>query len=120
VVRISPDVGRNRIVIKLSGAPTSVETAVCDRELREALSRLRPPVDVLSDIRELETLEALLRDEFLHLGGILHEFGVRKVVRVVGKSAVAAVQMERISRKLKGHTAHLAFSMDEAEQVFGK
>ena len=120
MVRISPDVGRNRILIQLSGAPDSAELTVIEAELRAALSRLRPPVDVLSDIRELETMEALVGEDFRRIGGILQSFGVRKVVRVVGRSAHAAVQMERLSRHLKGHTAHLAFSLDEAEQVFGK
>ena len=120
MVRISPDVGRNRIVITLSGAPSSAEVTVVEQELRAALGRLRSPVDVLSDIRELETMEGLVGDDFRRLGGVLHGFGVRKVVRVVGKSAQAAVQMERMSRQLKGHTAHLAFSFEEAEQVFGK
>ena len=120
VVRISPDVGRNRVIIQLSGAPSSLDAAVTERALRDALSRLRPPVDVLSDIRELETMEALLGEDFKRMGGILHSFGVRKVVRVVGRSVHAAVQMERIARQLNRHTAHLAFSMDEAEQVFGK
>lgn len=120
MVRISPDVGRNRVIIQLCGSPTSAHWATCERELEDALSRLRPPIDVLSDIRELETIEALTAEHFRRLGVSLHGFGVRKVVRVVGKSTVAAVQMERISRQLNDHTAHLAFSMDEAEQVFGK
>jgi hypothetical protein len=75
---------------------------------------------VLSDIRELDTMEAFLPENFSRLSGILREFGVRKVVRVVGKKAQAAVQMERLSRHIKGHTAHLAFSLEEAEAVFGK
>ena len=120
MVRITPDVGRNRVLIQLSGAPTSAQAVASERELRDALSRLRSPVDVLSDIRELDTLEFFLSDDFSRLGGILREFGVRKVVRVVGKKAQAAVQMERLSRQMKGHTAHLAFSFEEAEQVFGK
>lgn len=120
MVRISPDVGRNRVIIQLCGAPSSTHAAVTEVALRDALSRLRSPVDVLSDIRELVTLDALLGEDFKRLGGILRDFGVRKVVRVVGRSAQAAVLMERISRQLNGHTAHLAFSMDEAEQVFGK
>jgi hypothetical protein len=77
-------------------------------------------VDVLNDIRELESLDGQLTDDFKRLGEILREFGVRKVVRVVGKSTQAAVHLQRVSRQLKDHAAHLAFSMDEAEQVFGK
>jgi hypothetical protein len=120
VVRISPDVGRNRVLIQLSGAPTSTDAATCERELRDALSRLRAPVDVLSDIRELETMESFDAENFLRLGEMLKAFGVRRVVRVVGRRATAAVHMQRMSRQLKGHTAHLAFSMEEAEQVLGK
>ena len=120
MVRISPDVGRNRVLIQLSGAPTPAEAVAGERELREALTRLRAPVDVLSDIRELETMESLQLEDFRRIGDVLRAFGVRKTVRVVGKSAQAAVHMERLSRRLKGHTAHLAFSMDEAEQVLGK
>jgi hypothetical protein len=120
VVFISPDVGRNRVIIKLSGNPTSAHSAEGERELREALTRLRPPVDVLSDIREVASLDGYLLEDFRRLNLILREFGVRKVVRVVGKSAQAAVHMERLSRQIPNHTAHLAFSIEEAEQVFGK
>ena len=120
MVRITPDVGRNRVLIQLSGVPTSAEALASERELRDALSRLRSPVDVLSDIRELDSMESFSPDDFSRLGGILRSFGVRKVVRVVGKRALAAVQMERLSRHMKDHTAHLAFSLEEAEQVFGK
>ena len=120
MVRISPDVGRNRVIIQLSGAPTSADAITCERELHDTLTRLRSPVDVLSDIRELETMDAFSPEHFLKLGEILRAFGVRKVVRVVGRRAQAAVHMQRMARQLKSHTAHLAFSMDEAEQVFGK
>ncbi len=120
MVRISPDVGRNRIIILWSGAPTSVEAVTAERELREALSRLRPPIDVLSDIRELETMETFPAEDFRRLNAALSAFGLKKIVRVVGRRALAAVHMERLSRQVPGHTAHLAFSLDEAEQVFGK
>jgi hypothetical protein len=120
VVRISPDVGRNRVVIQLAGSPSAEMVAEAERELHEALSRLRSPVDVLSDIRELNAMNETLVEGFKQIGGILGKFGVRRVVRVVGKSAQAAVHMERLSRQLKNHAAHLAFSMEEAEQVFGK
>lgn len=120
MVRISPDVGKNRVIIKFSGSPGSDGALMAERELRAALERLRPPIDVLSDIRELQSLDRLLAEDFKRVSEILREFGVKKVVRVVGKSAQAAVHMQRLSRHLNGHTAHLAFSMEEAEQVFNK
>lgn len=120
MVRISPDVGKNRVIITFSGSPSSQGVSGAERELRSALERLRPPIDVLSDIRELQSLDHLLAEDFKRVSEILREFGVKKVVRVVGKSAQAAVHMQRLSRQLNSHTAHLAFSMDEAEQVFSK
>ncbi len=120
MVRISPDVGRNRILIELAGKPTPDMHAHAERDLRDALSRLRAPVDVLSDIRELQCMDEGLVESFRKIGEQLGAFGVRRVVRVVGKSAQAAVHMERLSRQLKHHGAHLAFSMQEAEQVFSK
>lgn len=120
MVRIEPDVGRNRIVITISGSPTGASYAEAERAMRSALERVRSPVDVLSDIRELEVLDEKLVEYFRSLGLILGKFGVRRVVRVVGKSTRGAVQMERLARSLKNHEAHLAFSLQEAEQVFGK
>lgn len=120
MVRISPDVGRNRVLIQLAGSPTPEMCASAMKDLHDSLSRLRAPVDVLSDIRELEGLSDSLVEHFRAAGKVLGRFGVRKVVRVVGKSAQAAVHMQRLSRQLADHNAHLAFSMHEAEQVFSK
>lgn len=120
MVRITPDVGRNRINIELRGVVTNAHLATAEEQLASALTRVRAPVDVLSDIRELEALDESILESFRTLGQKLGAFGVRKVVRVVGKSAKAAVHMERLSRQLKNHAAHLAFSMEEAEAVFLK
>lgn len=118
MVRISPDVGRNRIHIELRGVVSNGDFVSADEQLTSAISRLRAPVDVLSDIRELEAVDDNVLEGFRLLGTRLGTFGVRKVVRLVGKSAKAAVLMERLSRGLKNHAAHLAFSMEEAEAVF--
>jgi hypothetical protein len=120
VVRISPDVGRNRILIELSGVVSAADLSSTREQLIHTLGRLRAPVDVLSDIRELDGFDEAVLDAFRALGEELGRFGVRKVVRVVGKRASAAVHMERLARTLKRHSAHLAFSMEEAEAVFQK
>jgi plasmid stabilization system protein ParE len=108
------------LVITFSGAADPGRAAAVEQELKEALERLRAPIDVLSDIRELQSLEGVAADDFRRITDHLRRFGVKKVVRVVGKSAQAAVHMQRLSRQLQGHTAHLAFSMEEAEAVFSK
>jgi hypothetical protein len=113
VVRITPDVGRNILFLELSGRPTEAEVALVEGQLTEVLARLKPPFDVVSDVRRLESLDALPLPDATRVASLLAKTRVRRVVRVVGKSSAAAMQMERVARVL-GHSAHLAFSPDEA------
>lgn len=119
VVRISPDVGRNFLLMEISGRPVSADLAPAEAQVREAIKRLRSPFDVLSDVRGLESLDDLPVADAKRLGELLAQAKVRRVVRVVGKSSTAAIQMERIARSL-GHSAHLAFSREEAEALLAQ
>lgn len=118
MVEIEPDVGRNRLIIRFVGQVDKDALPVAERQLTEALSRLRPPIDVLSDIRELTGFGEGLTDEFKRVSRVIGAFGTRRIVRVVGRSAQAAVLMARMARHLRNHEAHLAYSLEEAEQVF--
>lgn len=123
MVRINPEVGKNRLVVEFSGRVSVDELQLAVSHAKVALERLKAPVDLLSDIRQLEGMVAL--DEpttkaFRELAGTIGYFGVRKVVRVVGKSAMAAVHLEKLSRSVKNHAAQLAFSLDEAESVLSR
>lgn len=118
VVSISPDVGRNRLVIELVGLVGPEHFTLAEVQLKQALPRLTAPFDVLSDVRRLEGIHS---DAMVHaqsLGEAIRKAGVRRVVRVVGKSANGAVHMERVARQL-GHAARLAFSLEEADEVLG-
>lgn len=117
MVRISPDVGRNRLLIELSGRVGAEHLTTARLQLNEALTRLHKPFDVLSDVRGLEGLADDALAGAKELGAAIRVAGARKVVRVVGKSKDGALHMERLARQL-GHAAHLAFSLEEAEAVF--
>ncbi|MDX2011919.1 MAG: hypothetical protein SFW67_17130 [Myxococcaceae bacterium] len=119
MVRITPDVGRNILLLELSGRPTAADASHAEALLREAIMRLRAPFDVLSDVRGLESLDDLPLADAKRVGEVLTKAKVRRVVRVVGKSSAAAIQMERIARLL-GHSAHLAFSREEAESLLSQ
>lgn len=119
MVRIAPDVGRNFLLIELAGRPTSDEVAAAVAQAQEAVKRLRSPFDVISDVRNLESLESIPVADAKRVGQVLAEAKVRRVVRVVGKSGAAAIQMERIAREL-GHSAHLAFTREEAEALLAQ
>lgn len=119
MVRISPDVGRNFLLLEFSGRPEPSELADAEAQLLLAIKRLRSPFDVLSDVRNLDSLEGIPLAEARRLGRLLGSAKIRRVVRVVGKSSAAAIQMERIAREL-GHSAHLAFSREEAEALLAQ
>lgn len=116
MVSISPDVGRNRLVIELAGLVGLEHLAPAEAQLKAALPRLTSPFDVLSDVRRLEGIQSDAMPHLQALGEVMRKAGVRRVVRVVGKSATGAVHMERIARQL-GHAARLAFSLEEADAV---
>ena len=116
MVTVTPDVGKNRLVLEFRGRPGVEHLPAIESQLRISISRLKAPFDVLSDVRALEGFEVPL-DEMQRLAMIIAAERPRRVVRVVGKSAAGAVHMERLARLIK-HSAHLAFSLEEAEQVF--
>jgi hypothetical protein len=119
VVRISPDVGKNRLVIELVGQVGPEHFPQAEAQLKQALPRLRAPFDVLSDVRRLDGIHPDAMPLAQSIGEAIRAAGVRRVVRVVGKSANGAVHMERVARLL-GHAARLAFSLEEAERVLGR
>ncbi|MDP1921542.1 MAG: hypothetical protein Q8L14_35200 [Myxococcales bacterium] len=119
MVRIEPDVGRNFLLLEISGRPTSADVEPAEAQVREAIKRLRAPFDVLSDVRNLESLDDLPLADARRIGELLSRAKIRRVVRVVGKSSTAAIQMERVARSL-GHSAHLAFSREEAEALLAQ
>ena len=82
----------------------------------QALERLRPGFDMVSDLSGVTRLPPESTGQLRRIIEAARAKGYRRAVRVVGRSAVAAVQFERISRALS-HEAYLAFSMEEAERL---
>jgi len=102
--------------MRLSGRVTASEIAAFAAELRASLARLRPPFDVLNDIRRLEAFDGLEPDQLKPMVEMLRQTGVRKVVRIVGRSKDGALLMSRLGR-LIGTDGHLAYSPEEAEAL---
>lgn len=116
MISFQVDVGKNRLVVTLTGAPTQAEFDVAFEESRAQVKRLRAPFDVLHDAAQLESIEALQVDRVMSAMKEFFALGVRRLVLVAGKSRHGAVAFEKVSRHA-GHAAHLAFSRAEAESV---
>ncbi len=119
MIAIDVDIARNRLVLTLKGRPSNAQFEQARAQVTQAITRLKPPFDLLSDVSELESLEQIESPQLSAVVALVLSGGVRRTVRVVGKSARGALQMERIARSLNHH-AYLAFSLDEAEQVFAQ
>jgi hypothetical protein len=102
--------------LEVSGRPTSADIAQAEDDIRASVVRLRVPFDVISDVRALESLEEVTMADAQRVGTLLSKAKVRRVIRVVGRSSAAAIHMERLARAL-GHSAHLAYSREEAESL---
>jgi len=85
-------------------------------ELREALSRMGPRFDMISDVSAADTLSAEVVERIRQMGKLIVDTGLRTHVRVVGRSSQAALQFQRISRTV-GYDSRLAYSMTEAEAL---
>ncbi len=108
--------GKNRLYFTMSGTVGQVEAqAAADQVIREVV-RLRPGFDTISSISGLEPLEKAALEEIRRINAFLVTLQRGRLIRVVGRSAQAAVQFERLSRS-HGYSAQLAFSLAEAERI---
>lgn len=109
-------VGKNRLVFKLAGELTLKELAEAGDQLLHEVRRLRPGLDFVTDIREVDSVPDFPADAGRQFSDLLVEMKVRRVVRVVGKKAKVALAFERCSRAY-GLSANLAYSIEEAERL---
>src|SRR5262249_46236560 len=80
------------------------------------IAKLMSHFDVVTDIAGVDTLLPDVMARATELEVLLHHRGGKRIVRVVGRSSGAAVQLERVSRDA-GKEAYLAFSLAEAEKL---
>ena len=84
--------------------------------MKAEVLKLRPGFDTISDISGLEPLLPEALEHIREVNAFLLTRQRGRLIRVVGKSAQAAVQFERLS-KHHGYSAELAFSLEEAERI---
>lgn len=113
-VRVRP--GKNRLYFTMRGAVTEEEARAAAEELTRQLPQLRAGFDTITDINGLEPLSPDALAQIKRGNDQLMRVKPGRVIRVVGRSALAAVQFEKLS-KAHGHSAQLAFSLEEAERL---
>ncbi|WP_205525481.1 STAS domain-containing protein [Pyxidicoccus trucidator] len=109
-------VGKNRLVVRIWGDLDDAEARQIGDAAVRAVDRLRPGLDILSDLSGLTRVPVECAAQLRRIVEAAQARGLRQVVRVVGRSAEAALQFQRISRSI-GYEAYLAFSLEEAERM---
>ncbi|MCP3144140.1 STAS domain-containing protein [Pyxidicoccus xibeiensis] len=109
-------VGKNRLLVRMWGEIDDAEARQVGDAAVRAIDRLRPGFDMVSDMSGVVRVPPETPGQLRRIVEAARAKGYGRTVRVVGRSAAAALQFERISRAL-GHEAHLAFSMEEAERL---
>jgi plasmid stabilization system protein ParE len=116
VFEVEARIGKNWLVVRIWGDVDDAEARQVGDAAVQAIERLRPGMDLLSDPSGLTRVPPECATQLRRIVEAARAKGFRRVVRVVGRSTEAALQFERISRAM-GHEAHLAFSLEEAERL---
>lgn len=117
MVKLQIHPGKNRLYVTLTDEVLEEELVAAQDSLRQQLDRLRPGFDVVNDISGVSAIGPSAAQLFAEIASPVAKLGVRRVVRVVGRSTEAARLFESATRKLQIPGAFLAFSREEAERM---
>ncbi len=110
------DAEKNVIYLKFIGAFSKEEMLATNDKTISLIKGLKPGFTAINDISKytVSTPEAA---ELITVGGKkLLTHGMKRLIRIVGESAVAQMQFQRTS-KHAGYQAHTVSSLEEAEKL---
>lgn len=116
IIEVQANVGKNRLFIRIEGRVDDAQVRSFADVVIKEMDRLRPGFDVVSDLTRAEPLGPEGSAQLRRVLEVQRERKVGRAVRIVGRSAQAALQFARDSKDLQ-HEPYLAFSREEAEQL---
>jgi hypothetical protein len=115
-VEIQPDIGKNRLFIRIEGRLEDSDARAVGDEIIRAMDRLRPGFALISDLSQAEPMGPQGVEQLKRIILVSRERKVGQMVRIVGRAAQAALQFARTSKEYQ-HEPYLAFSREEAERL---
>ena len=110
------DAGKNVIYMKFTGAFTEEEMTAANEKTLSLAKGLKPGFTAVNDITEY-TVSGPEAAELITVGGKkMLDRGMKRLIRIVGESAIAQMQFQRTS-KHAGYQAHTVASLEEAEEL---
>ena len=108
--RADIDREHNRLILRWVDSLNITEIDQLQAEITTLLPQLRPGFDCISDIANMRPTSHHVADHIEKLQAYLHQAGMRRVVRIVGKGGgahIASVQMDRTAAAAGYQTIHV-------------
>jgi len=108
--RAEIDPEHNRLILRWVDSLGVTEVDRLQAEIDTLLPRLRPGFDCISDIANMRPTSQHVAERIEKLQAFLHESGMRRVVRIVGKGGgarIASTQMDRTAEQAGYATIHV-------------
>jgi hypothetical protein len=110
------DKQKNRLYIVLSGFVDAEEMKANSDETIEVTKQLKPGFDVITDISNFKPTTPEATKHIERVQANFKAAGVRRGVRVVGESAITAMQFSRTGKHV-GYESHNVATLAEAEKL---
>jgi hypothetical protein len=117
---IRTDLTKNRLYVTLYGFSSMSQVNDTIREMEEAVHRLKPGFDVVTDISNYKPALPEIAQAIQQMQVFLKQSGMRRAVRIVSTAAqsprIASLQFSRTSQAI-GYEAEIVSSVAEADRL---
>jgi hypothetical protein len=113
---IKADVQKNRLYVILVGFFHYDEMKACTDKTIEAVKKLKPGFDVITDLSKFNPVGKDTLDEVARGQSFFKQSGIRHGIRVEGKAALANLQFSRTGKAVD-YNPNIVATMEEAEKL---
>ena len=118
--KVTADLKNNRLTIELRGKVSKSEVERIYTDIRFCAGDLKQGFDVITDMRNCQIGYLAGALTFKRIMEFLLANGVRRVVRITGKSKPFLHQVSRITSSITGYQPIYVISYEEAESVLAE
>ena len=117
--QVTSDILKNRLYIQLSEYMPDESVVKAANQIINHAKKLKPGFGVINDISTFKPGTPKAAEEIKRVQLFLKNNGVGHVVRIIGKSVIAAMQLNQIGQEA-GYEADVVSSREEAESCLDK
>lgn len=112
---VHADINKNRIYVRIKGSLNIQEAEQLKEDYVDAVDKCSPGFTVLNNVAELNPCIPEVQEILKEITDIAHQSGIGKVARIVGKTPIAGLQIDRISTSKSHYHGESFKRIDEAE-----